>query len=73
MVLAQQSATVIEILITPLVTCFMDLARELGNEYHGVYGNATSQTMPMHANVTEVLELLSQTFARSPANATDKV
>jgi hypothetical protein len=69
MVLAQQSATVIEILIKPVVTCFMDLARELGNEYHGVFGNATSQTAPMYANVTEVLELLTPLFANDTSQS----
>jgi hypothetical protein len=63
MVLAQESAVVIEILIKPVVTCYIDLARELGNEYHGVYGNATTDSAPMHANVDEVLALLTEQFA----------
>jgi hypothetical protein len=54
--LATSKAVVIEVLIPPVVTCYVDLARELGNDWYGVYGNAHSEA-PMRVNVDEVLTL----------------
>jgi hypothetical protein len=59
-VLASNKAVVIEILIAPIVTCYMDLARELGNDWYGIYGNAQSEHVAMHVNVQEVLGLVGK-------------
>jgi hypothetical protein len=58
-VLARQDAAVVEIMVAPVVTCYLDLARELGNEWRGVYGNAQSESAPMRVNVDEVVSIVS--------------
>jgi capsular polysaccharide biosynthesis protein len=60
LMLATRHAVVIEFVIAPPNACYLDLARELGNEYHAVYGHSRSESTPMHVNVQEVVLLAKQ-------------
>lgn len=66
LMLATSQAVAIEFVIAPPNACYLDLARELGNEYHAVYGHAQSEGVPMMIQVQEVLSLVREGL-RAPA------
>lgn len=66
LMLATSQAVAIEFVIAPPNACYLDLARELGNEYHAVYGHAQSENSPMMIQVEEVLSLV-RVGLRAPA------